>query len=89
MNRLHWCAVLGLWALWLGACSARTYDLVIANGRVMDPESGFDRVAHVGIVGNRIEAISDRPLRGNRRLTPVASSSRPGSSSCTRTAKTS
>jgi cytosine/adenosine deaminase-related metal-dependent hydrolase len=46
------------------ACSTRTYDLVISNGHVMDPESGFDRVAHVGIVGDRIEAISDRPLRG-------------------------
>ena len=70
MNRVHWCAVLGLSALWLGACSTppRTYDLVIANGRVMDPESGFDRVAHVGIVGNRIEAISDSPLRGNRSI---------------------
>ena len=34
----------------------------------MDPESGFDRVAHVGIVGNRIEAISDSPLRGNRSI---------------------
>jgi len=70
LNRLHWCAVLGLWALWLGACSTppRTYDLVIANGRVMDPETGFDRVAYVGIVGSRIEAISDRPLRGNRSI---------------------
>ena len=68
MNRVCWRAVLGLWALSLGACSTRTYDLVIANGRVMDPESGFDRVAHVGIVGSRIEAISDRPLRGNRSI---------------------
>lgn len=53
-------------ASWLAfsACSTRTYDLVIANGHVMDPESGVDRVAHVGIAGNRIEAISDRPLRG-------------------------
>ena len=25
------------------------YDLVIANGRVMDPESGLDAVRHVGI----------------------------------------
>ena len=68
MKRAHWCLVLGLSTLWLGACSTRTYDLVIANGRVMDPESGFDHVAHVGIVGNRIEAISDRPLRGNRSI---------------------
>ena len=68
VKRVHWRVVLGLWALSLGACSTQTYDLVIANGRVMDPESGFDRVAHVGIVGSRIEAISGRPLRGNRSI---------------------
>jgi len=51
VKRVHWCAVLGLSALWLGACSTRTYDLVIANGHVMDPESGFDRVAHVAQPG--------------------------------------
>lgn len=49
-------------------CSARTYDLVIANGRVMDPETGFDRVAHVGIAGGKVEAISDRPLRGAKTI---------------------
>ena len=68
MKRVHWGAVLGLSALWLGACSTRTYDLVIANGHVMDPESGFDRVASVGIVGNRIETISDDALRGMRTI---------------------
>ena len=68
MNRLRWSTVLGLCTLWVAGCSTPTYDLVIANGRIMDPESGFDRVAHVGIVGNRIEAISDRPLRGNRSI---------------------
>ena len=68
MNRLRWYTVLGLCTLWVAGCSTPTYDLVIANGRIMDPESGFDRVAHVGIVGNRIEAISDRPLRGNRSI---------------------
>jgi dihydroorotase len=51
------------------ACSeARTYDLVIANGHVMDPESGFDRVASIGIVGDRIEAIGDGPLTGRRAI---------------------
>lgn len=43
---------------------AQTYDVVIANGRVMDPESGLDAVRHVGIRGGRIEAISARPLSG-------------------------
>jgi hypothetical protein len=28
---------------------ARDYDLVILNGRVMDPESGLDEVRNVGI----------------------------------------
>jgi N-acyl-D-aspartate/D-glutamate deacylase len=50
------------------ACSRRTYDVVIANGRVMDPETGLDRMAHVGIVGDRIEAISDRPLQGKQTI---------------------
>jgi len=43
-----------------------TYDLVIANGRVMDPESNVDAVRHVGIRGGSIEAISESPLAGTR-----------------------
>lgn len=30
-------------------CVAQTYDVVILNGRVMDPETGFDQIANVGI----------------------------------------
>jgi dihydroorotase len=33
-------------------------DLVIANGRVVDPESGLDAVRHVGIGGDRILVVS-------------------------------
>jgi N-acyl-D-aspartate/D-glutamate deacylase len=53
----------------LAACStppAPSYDLVIANGRVMDPESRLDAVRHVGIRAGRIEAISEVPLQGTR-----------------------
>ncbi len=53
----------------MAACSrepAVTYDLVVANGRVMDPESGLDAVRHVGIRGGRIEAISKSALQGKR-----------------------
>lgn len=49
-------------------CSDRSYDLVILNGHVMDPETGFDRIAHVGITGDKIEAISDQPLRGDQTI---------------------
>jgi dihydroorotase len=40
------------------------YDIVIANGRLMDPESRLDAVRHVGIVENRIRAVSEAPLEG-------------------------
>ena len=48
------------------ACSSPTYDLVIANGRVMDPESGLDGVRNVGITGGKIVAISEGTLKGTR-----------------------
>src|SRR5579863_8030069 len=40
------------------------YDVVIANGRVMDPESGLDAVRNVGISGGKIRAISAEALQG-------------------------
>jgi len=43
-----------------------TFDLVIAGGRVMDPETGFDDVRDVGISDGKIQAISDEPLAGHR-----------------------
>ncbi|MGH9188065.1 MAG: amidohydrolase family protein [Acidimicrobiales bacterium] len=42
------------------------YDTVIANGRVIDPETGFDRVAHIGIDGRTITAVSLTPLEGRQ-----------------------
>src|SRR5579863_128154 len=43
---------------------AQTYDVVLQQGRVMDPESGLDAVRSVGITGGKIAAISANPLRG-------------------------
>jgi N-acyl-D-aspartate/D-glutamate deacylase len=40
------------------------FDLVIVNGRVIDPESGLDAVRSVGIRGGSIAAIESGPLRG-------------------------
>ena len=44
--------------------AAQTYDVVLQNGRVMDPESGLDAVRSVGINGNKIAAVSASPLHG-------------------------
>jgi N-acyl-D-aspartate/D-glutamate deacylase len=41
-----------------------TYDVVIADGRVMDPESGLDAVRNVGIRSGKIATISTEPLEG-------------------------
>lgn len=40
------------------------FDVVIAGGRAIDPESGLDAVRHIGIRGDRIAAISADPLQG-------------------------
>ncbi|MFO1318092.1 MAG: amidohydrolase family protein [Burkholderiales bacterium] len=45
---------------------AERFDLVIANGRVMDPESGLDAIRHVGVKGGVIRALSAAPLQGDR-----------------------
>jgi N-acyl-D-aspartate/D-glutamate deacylase len=44
--------------------STHTFDLVVTGGRVIDPQSGYDHVAHVGIDGATVGAISRTPLTG-------------------------
>src|SRR6185503_16340228 len=53
-----------LLVLLASALLAQQYDLVLANGRVMDPESGLDAIRHVGIRGSEIAAVSASPLQG-------------------------
>jgi N-acyl-D-aspartate/D-glutamate deacylase len=45
-----------------------TYDVVIANGRVLDPESGLDAIRNVGIRSGKIAAISSSPLEGKQTM---------------------
>jgi N-acyl-D-aspartate/D-glutamate deacylase len=44
------------------------YDLVILGGRVMDPETGRDGVANVGVVGDRIAVITTNHIQGDRTI---------------------
>jgi len=50
------------------SASAEPFDLVIANGRVMDPESGVDAILDIGVRDGRIEALSAQPLTGAQRV---------------------
>lgn len=70
LSRCHALALMAAVVI-LAACAqpappTPSYDLVLANGRVMDPASGLDAVRHVGIRGGRIETISETPLQGTR-----------------------
>jgi dihydroorotase len=59
-------AVLSAWLLPSSpaAQTQQPYDIVLRTGRVLDPESGLDALRNVGIIGNRIAALSAQPLRG-------------------------
>jgi N-acyl-D-aspartate/D-glutamate deacylase len=46
---------------------AEPLDLVLAGGRVIDPESGLDAIRHVGIRDGEIVAVSETPLGGKIR----------------------
>ena len=48
----------------LNAQENSEFDLVLLQGRVMDPESGLDGVRNIGIQDGRIVAVSVDPLRG-------------------------
>lgn len=50
-----------LFAAMLGA---QSYDIVLANGRVMDPETNLDAVRNVGIRAGKIAAVSEAKLEG-------------------------
>lgn len=58
MKRLICLAAIAMTAL------AQQYDVVIANGRVMDPETKLDGLRNVGIKAGKIAAISSSPLQG-------------------------
>jgi dihydroorotase len=47
---------------------AAELDLVIRNGRVMNPANGLDSVRDIGIRDGRITALSREPLRGTQQV---------------------
>ena len=53
--------------LTVSAAFAQDYDLVINNGRVMDPETLFDFVANVAVKDGRIVAITKKPITGGKK----------------------
>ncbi len=50
------------------AFSQNTYDIVINNGRVMDPESNFDAIRNVGVKDGKIAIITQNKIRGKQTI---------------------
>lgn len=63
-----WAGVLAVSCMLAVSAGAQrpAYDIVIRNGRVIDPESGLDAVRSVGIRGGKVVAISAGPLTGRQ-----------------------
>jgi N-acyl-D-aspartate/D-glutamate deacylase len=57
-------AIASLAAQTLAQTPGQTYDLVIRNGRVMDPETNLDAIRNIGIQEGKIAAIATGPLTG-------------------------
>src|SRR5215467_5762639 len=54
------------------------YDIVIASGRVVDPESGLNAIRNIGISNGRIQAISEKSLKGRTTIQAIGLVVAPG-----------
>jgi len=52
----------------LGPILHAEYDVVIANGRVIDPEKRLDGIRFVGIRGGQIATVSKSPIKGRKTI---------------------
>ena len=65
---LRWLSLLSAGIFLASAAGAQSFDLVIKNGRVMDPETGHDAVANVGINNGFITRITKAEIAGKRTI---------------------
>ena len=69
MERLRYLLASSVLAIAIGMpAMAADYDVVINNGRVMDPETNFDGVRNVGIKDGKIAAITEDAIEGNETI---------------------
>ena len=64
--------LIGVLAVSLGTAvstaAVSEYDVVILNGRVMDPETNYDQMANVGIKDGRIAVITAKKIEGKESI---------------------
>ncbi|MBC2734059.1 MAG: hydrolase [Desulfobacteraceae bacterium] len=62
------CGLLALSLMVVMPAAAADYDLVINNGRVMDPETKYDGVANVGVKDGKIAVITKDKITGKETI---------------------
>ena len=63
----------------LPACEPdTTYDVVILNGRVMDPETNFDGIRNVGVKDGKIAIITEATIKGKETIDATGKIVAPG-----------
>ena len=62
------CIILCLFLITETMSLAANYDVVINNGRVMDPETMYDAVSNVGIKDGKIAAITEDKISGKQTI---------------------
>ena len=78
---------LSLAAQTISVAAAEDYDVVILNGRVMDPETQFDGIRNVGIKDGKIATITKKKITGAETIDATGYNRRSvwrSQSSCTR-----
>ena len=65
---LRWTIWVIFAALAVTTAQAKDFDLVILNGRVMDPESGLDAVRNVGVKDGKIAVITNKTIDGKEKI---------------------
>ena len=70
--------VVALFISFSGYAQAQGYDLVILNGRVMDPETKLDAVRNVGIKGGKIAVITKDKITGKEIIDAIGHVVAPG-----------
>ena len=78
MKTLIQTSVIIVGALLAQHARAQDFDLVILNGRVMDPETKFDGIRNVGIKGDRIVKITEDKITGKKTIDAAGHAVVPG-----------
>lgn len=65
MRRFFVAVILSFWA---SISHAQSYDVVILNGRVIDPETSLDAVRNIGILDGKIAAVSEFSMDGAKEI---------------------